>query len=65
ADEMANAILNETTSISRLTQSGFRKVFRLHPPRGGFKYSSKRPFKDQGELGYRGEAINKLVDKMI
>ncbi|WP_455364850.1 50S ribosomal protein L30 [[Eubacterium] cellulosolvens] len=65
ADEMADAILNETTSISLLTQSGLRKVFRLHPPRGGFKYSSKRPFKDRGELGYRGEAINKLVDKMI
>ncbi len=41
-----------------------KKVFRLHPPRKGYK-ATKRPFKDFGDLGYRGEHINKLILKMI
>lgn len=43
---------------------GLKKVFRLHPPRKGYK-STKRPFKDMGDLGYRGEQINELVLRMI
>lgn len=43
---------------------GLKKVFRLHPPRKGYK-STKRPFKDFGDLGYRGERINELILKMI
>jgi large subunit ribosomal protein L30 len=39
-------------------------VFRLHPPRGGMK-SIKRTFKSKGDLGYRGEEINKLLRRMI
>uniref|UniRef100_A0A7J3ZKE3 Large ribosomal subunit protein uL30 n=1 Tax=Fervidicoccus fontis TaxID=683846 RepID=A0A7J3ZKE3_9CREN len=42
-----------------------KPVFRLAPPRGGFKKSIKRPFKDGGELGYRGREINKLILRMI
>ncbi len=38
--------------------------YRLHPPRGGFKKSTKRPF-PQGELGYRGEDINKFIMRML
>jgi len=41
-----------------------KKVFRLHPPRKGYK-ATKRPFKDFGDLGYRGERINELILKMI
>ena len=40
-------------------------VFRLHPPRGGFKGSTKKPYSDGGELGYRGPAINELIRRMI
>ena len=43
---------------------GLKKVFRLHPPRKGYK-ATKRPFKDFGDLGYRGGQINELVLKMI
>ncbi|MEM3401906.1 MAG: 50S ribosomal protein L30 [Candidatus Hadarchaeales archaeon] len=43
---------------------GLKKVFRLHPPRRGFK-STKRHFGDLGDLGYRGEAINELVKRMV
>ncbi len=42
-----------------------KPVFRLHPPRGGFKRSTKRPFHDGGELGYRGKSINELIRKML
>lgn len=43
---------------------GLKKVFRLHPPRKGYK-ATKRPFKDLGDLGYRGERINELILRMI
>ncbi|ADI32511.1 50S ribosomal protein L30 [Staphylothermus hellenicus] len=42
-----------------------KPVFRLHPPRGGFKRSTKRPFNDGGELGYRGKSINELIKRML
>lgn len=41
-----------------------KKVFRLHPPRKGYK-ATKRPFKDRGDLGYRGERINELLLRML
>lgn len=40
-----------------------KKVFRLNPPRKGYK-STKRPIKDFGDLGYRGERINELILRM-
>lgn len=36
----------------------------LHPPRGGYK-SIKRPFKMNGDLGDRGEEMDKLVTRMF
>ena len=38
-------------------------VFRLTPPRKGFK-SLKYPVTKKGDLGYRGEAINELFARM-
>ncbi|MCE7737656.1 MAG: 50S ribosomal protein L30 [Candidatus Heimdallarchaeota archaeon] len=38
-------------------------VFRLSPPRKGFK-SLKYPVSLKGDLGYRGEAINDLIARM-
>ena len=38
-------------------------VFRLSPPSGGLK--SIRIPKPKGDLGYRGEAINALLERMI
>ncbi|TLZ59148.1 MAG: 50S ribosomal protein L30 [Methanobacteriota archaeon] len=43
---------------------GLRPVLRLHPPRGGF-IAIKRPFRDRGDLGYRGAEINELLERMI
>ena len=43
---------------------GLKPLFRLHPPRKGFK-SVKNPVTRGGDLGYRGEAINDLLEKMM
>jgi len=53
------------TSLEKVPFKGETiKEFRLHPPRGGFKKSTKRP-NPQGELGYRGEEINKFILRML
>jgi len=43
---------------------GLKSVLRLHPPKGGFR-GIKRSFRDFGDLGYRGDAVNRLLDRMI
>jgi large subunit ribosomal protein L30 len=57
----AEAVCAGRASISSV--QGLKKVFRLNPPRGGYR-STKRPFRDSGDLGYRGKLINELVLKM-
>jgi len=42
-----------------------KPVFRLHPPRKGFKRSVKRAYAEGGEVGYRGERINELILRML
>lgn len=42
-----------------------KPVFRLSPPRKGFKKSIKKPVGEYGELGYRGREINDLIKRMI
>jgi large subunit ribosomal protein L30 len=41
-----------------------KPVIRLHPPRKGYE-GVKRSFSAGGALGYRGEDINKLIERMI
>ena len=41
-----------------------RPVIRLPPPRKGFR-GIKRGFHDGGDLGYRGTAINELLQRML
>ncbi len=46
-------------------EAGETTVFRLHPPRGGFKKSTKLPF-PKGELGLRDEtSMQKLIVRML
>jgi large subunit ribosomal protein L30 len=40
-------------------------LFWLNPPSKGYKGKTKRGFKAGGEAGYRGEAINDLVKRII
>lgn len=41
-----------------------RPVVRLPPPRKGYR-GIKRGFHDGGDLGYRGKAINELLQRML
>jgi 50S ribosomal protein L30P, archaeal len=41
-----------------------KPVFRLHPPIKGYE-GNKRSYTNGGALGYRGEAINDLINRML
>jgi large subunit ribosomal protein L30 len=60
--EFAEAVLSSRIELSALPK--LKKVFRLRPPSKGYE-ATKRPFKDMGSLGYRGERINDLLARMI
>ncbi len=62
-EEFSKAFINFNAEIKDLPH--LKPVFRLHPPRKGFKYTKKRPFGDFGELGFRDEQIQELVEKML
>jgi len=64
-EELADKLLSGELQFHKLDSYGIKPVFRLHPPRGGFKKSTKKPFGAGGELGYRGPAINELLRRMI
>jgi len=64
-EDLARKILEGKLVFHKLEDYGIKPVFRLHPPRKGFKGSIKKPYKDGGELGYRGKAINELLKRMI
>ncbi|WP_048149438.1 50S ribosomal protein L30 [Palaeococcus ferrophilus] len=61
-EEFAEKVVNGEMKLSDL--EGLKPVFRLHPPRGGHK-TIKRTFKEGGALGYRGEKINELLERMM
>ncbi len=60
--ELATALVDDEIDIGRL--GAIKPVFRLAPARGGFE-GQKRHFNEGGALGYRGDAINDLVDRML
>jgi len=62
-DDLADALVKGEVDFGNL--SGVKPVFRLHPPSKGFKGKVKRAFSSGGVAGYRGEAINKLLEQMI
>lgn len=59
-DEYAKALFDGKSAIPKEMKS----IFRLHPPKKGYR-SIKKPFSIGGALGYRGEKINDLLEKMI
>ena len=61
-DKFAKAVIDSKASLADIPR--LKKVFRLHPPSKGFRGSIKRPYKQDGELGYRGHAINDLIKRM-
>jgi large subunit ribosomal protein L30 len=62
-DDLAEAIFKAEVECSSLPK--VKPVFRLRPPKKGFKGKIKRSFAAGGELGYRGDAINDLLKRMV
>jgi len=62
-EDVADALLEGKVRLKELR--GLKPVFRLHPPRGGFKGSIKKMAGAGGELGYRGSDINELLKDMM
>jgi large subunit ribosomal protein L30 len=62
-DDLADAVFTCKVEISKL--AGVQKTFRLRPPKKGYKGKTKKSYKSGGEAGYRGEAINELVKRMV
>lgn len=63
-DAFAKAVVKGEATLKDLGDEA-KPIFRLNPPVGGFKGSTKRHFTVKGELGYRGKDINDLVRRMM
>ncbi len=59
--DFAKALLEGNAKLTDIPE--FRPVFRLSPPKKGFK-SLKNPVTRNGDLGYRGEEMSKLIMRM-
>ncbi|MBS7647343.1 50S ribosomal protein L30 [Candidatus Bathyarchaeota archaeon] len=62
-EDLAEAIHNCKVEYWKLPS--VQPYFRLHPPTKGFKGKIKKGYNMGGELGYRGEKINDLLERMI
>ena len=63
-DALAEAIHKLEVEFGRLPN--IKPLFRLHPPKKGYKGKVKRSYAAGGGVtGYRGEAINELIKRMI
>jgi len=61
--ELAEAIA--TCKAEHWKLPDMQPVFKLPPPTKGFKGKTKKSFRAGGAAGYRGEAINELVKRMV
>lgn len=59
-DSLVNNLFSGKTTLTGL---GIKRVFRLHPPKGGYK-STKHSY-PRGSLGYMGGEVNDLLKRMI
>jgi large subunit ribosomal protein L30 len=62
ARELAKAMIENNFRMRDMEDA--KPVFRLHPPIKGYE-GNKRSYKNGGALGYRGEAINDLINRML
>jgi large subunit ribosomal protein L30 len=63
SEKEGNDIAGRIEKSDALKNSGIKLLFRLSPCSGGLK-STKTDY-PRGDLGYRGEKINSLLNKMI
>jgi large subunit ribosomal protein L30 len=61
-DALADAIASCKVEFQKLPN--VQPVFKLHPPKKGFKGKTKKSFSAGGEAGYRGEKISELIKRM-
>lgn len=62
-DDLAEAVFNLKVEYGELVNT--KPVFRLHPPKKGFKGKVKKSYAAGGVTGYRGKTINNLLERMI
>jgi large subunit ribosomal protein L30 len=62
--DLAQAILAGETSSTLSSVKGLKPFFGLSPPRGGFKRSSRRAFREGGILG-ENPLLPEIVRRMI
>ncbi|HEX55288.1 MAG: 50S ribosomal protein L30 [Candidatus Altiarchaeales archaeon] len=63
-EEFAKLFMNFKSELGDIP--GLKPVFRLRPPKKGYERKGiKKPFSIGGVLGYRGEKINELLERMI
>lgn len=62
-DALAEAIYTQQVEFQRLPD--IKPVFRAHPPKKGYKGKIKKSYTSGGVTGYRGEAVNELIEKMV
>ena len=62
-DDLADAVYKVEAEYKSFQD--VKPVFRLHPPSKGYKGKVKKSYKMGGATGYRGEAINDLIKRMI
>lgn len=62
-DKEIEKVLKSIIETGSLKGTILKPVLRLSPPSGGFK-SIKKDY-PKGDLGYRGEKINELLEKMM
>lgn len=63
-EALAEMIYNNPRVLKDLAARGFRALFQLHPPRRGFKRSTKALAGTGGGAGYIGAEINELISRM-
>jgi large subunit ribosomal protein L30 len=61
-EALVRGLLNDEIRYQKI--KNVKPVFRLSPPTKGYK-RIKRHYKVGGALGYRGDRINELLDRMI
>lgn len=61
---LSEALMKGEAKISDV--KGLKKVFRLNPPKKGYERKGiKAPYSLHGVLGYRGDKISDLIERMI
>ncbi len=61
-DEMVNSIVNGSFKMNQFRT--IKPYFNLAPPKGGFKGSTKKPYRVGGILG-ENKGINQLASRMV